>query len=343
MGLLSRGRSAPQETFVEGRTWNDPALDAALDRLAELPPEAGPEHALGYLAPLRGQVEKHVQALSALAGKLTDRLDLLRERVAASGDDAETAADARALLGSALVARGWEVRTGDRAKNVSEDQWRRFGIILGEADEVLVGALEARPYHPAAAVTRMQVAIGVGLENEGQWWERFEAATHDRATLFPAHWYMTTSMCRKWYGSDEIMFQFAREIASSAPPGDPVSAMLPMAQAEFRLSLVMFKEEYTEPRARARALMLAEREDLPRVAEASRRWCGDGTRPIPPHPRDLEAHQLFGWFLSLDKAYTDRARWHLQQAGTRKAFLPWAYVGGDAEFARLRARLKVTS
>jgi hypothetical protein len=345
VGLLRRGRSAPvepAETFVEDRPWNDPALDAAVDRLGELPPEGVPEHVLGYLAPLRGQVEKHVQALGALADRLTDRLDVLRERAAAAGDDAETAADARAVLGWALVARGWEVRTGDRAHNVGEDQWRRFGILLGEADEVLTGALEARPNHPAAAVARMQVALGVGVENATEFWERFEVATHDRATLYPAHTMMLTSMCRKWYGSNEIMFDFARKVAASAPPGDPVSAVLPLAQIEYLNALVMFKEE--ESGNRARALQLARNEDLPRVAEASRRWCGDGTQVIPPHPRDVLAHQLFGWFLSLDKAYQDRARWHLQQAGTRIAFLPWSYLGRPhEEFAGLRSKLKVTS
>jgi hypothetical protein len=337
VGLLSGRRSAP-ETFVEDRPWNDPALDAALDRLPALHPEELPEHVLGYLAPLRGQVERHAQAMVAFADRLTASLELLRSRAGRDGDDPETAADARALLGETLVARGWEVRTSDRAHNVSEDQWRRFRVILGEADEALVGALEARPHHPAAATARLRVALGTGLDDADEWWERFKVATHDRATLYPAHTSMLTSMCRKWYGSDEIMFDFARRIAATAPPGDPVSAVLPMAQVEFLASLSMFDDG-----GGVRALLVEREADLPRVAEASRRWCGDGTRPIPPHPRDVEAHQLFAWLLSHDKAYKDRARWHLEQAGTRIAFLPWGYLKNPHEsFGKLRSQLKVT-
>jgi hypothetical protein len=328
-----------REPIVEERPWNDPALDAALDRMpALLQGDVLTEHVLGHLRQLRGQVEKHAQATRAFAERLTTSLDLLRWRVAQAGDDAETAADARTLLGEALVARGWEVRTSDRAHTVSQDQWRRFGILLGEADEALVSALDARPYHPAAATARLRVALGVGLDSADEWWERFEVAVHDRATLYPAHTLMLSSMCRKWYGSDEIMFDFARKAAASAPPGDPVSAVLPMAHVEFLLSTAMFDHPSGEQAARA------EREaDLATVVEASRRWCGDGTSPMPQHPRDVEAHQLFGWFLGADKAHADRARWHLEQAGTRMSFLPWAYLPPNPEwsFRNLRSRLRV--
>lgn len=324
------------ERIVQDRPWNDPALDAALDRLPALQQAALVEHVLEYLRPLRGEVERHAQATEAFAERLTMSLDLLRWRVGRAGDDPGTAADARALLGQALVARGWEVRTADRAQNVSQDQWRRFGILLREADEVLTGALEARPYHPAAASARLRVALGVGPESADDLRERFAIATHDRATLYPAHWLMLSIQCRKWYGSDEAMFGFARDVAASAPPGDPVSAMLPLAHIEFRLSTEMFK------RPGGKQAVQAERaRDLPAVVEASRRWCGDGTRPISPHARDVEAHQLFGWYLSTDRSHRDRARWHLEQAGTRKAFLPWEFLPPDPDMSFRMARSRV--
>jgi hypothetical protein len=88
-----------------------------------------------------GQVESHVQATTAFADKLTSWLDLLRSRAARTGDDdAETAADVRALLGEALVPgirlgqRGRRERDAASCRTPSGTDACGFGEILYSID-----------------------------------------------------------------------------------------------------------------------------------------------------------------------------------------------------------------
>jgi hypothetical protein len=332
--FLRRGGSVARtgpDDVVRERPWDDPGLDEVLDRLADLPGPEAVDAALTHLAPLRHQPERQVQAVQAFAARLTGALaDLERRAGTAHRDDAE-AADALGLLGVTLTARGWEVRGSGRASTVSPEAAAEFLRLLAQADEVLVSALARVPDHPAAATGRLRTALGAGVP-EQDWWERFDAARQARSTLFPAHWTMLMALCSKWYGSDEQMFDFALEVARSAPEGDPVVAVLPLAHIEFYPSVYASREKGNK------TLAITKRYNRirPDVVAAADRWCGSGT--VPPHPRNGEAHQLFGWFFAgVDK---DRARWHLERAGLRIGQLPWNYLDVDPVAAFLRTRQK---
>lgn len=337
--IFSRS-SAPTVLAIEDRPWNNPALDATIGALPQLPPAEAVEAALAHVRPLRHRTEDHVQAVQALGDRLIPALDVLRGQCAAATDDDRDAADRLALLGFALIDHAWEIRGGTPAENVSQSSWSPFRSLLEEADETLQEALARIPDHPAAATARLTTALGLGAPSQ-QWWERFETARQVRTTLYPAHWSMLSGLCRKWYGSDELMFDFGRSVAANAPTGDPVSAMLPLAHAEYLCSLVMndavADSTVNAVAARQRAM------DLDAVAAASYRWCGDGTAPAPAHPCQVKAHNVFGWFLGITDEHRDRGRWHLEQTGHRMSSAPWNYLAPDPvrAFQDLHARLGI--
>jgi hypothetical protein len=341
MGLWGRlrGHSA---MLVPDRPWNDPALDAALDAVPALLPEPALDHVLAYLRPLRPEAERHVQATEAFATALIGKLDGLSGTQPAA--DPATEADRLTLLGLTLTAFAWQVRGTGRGAAVSATAARRFLVMLEEADDTLGQALRLSPHHPAAATARLRTALGLGSD-EDQWWQRFSDSRRVRGTLYPAHLSMLTALCRKWYGSDEQMFDFARSVTAAAPAGDPVVAMLPAAHAEYLLSARMFgsgRSGSSRSGSGQGDPAAVPEHDLDLVAEASARWCGAGVAP-PEHARNVEAHQLFGWCLGSSQAHRDRARWHLGQAGPRLGSLPWDYLPpSPAEaFGAARSRLGV--
>ena len=335
------GRRRRRDQPVPDRPWNDPALDAALDAVPGMLPEPALDRALAHLRPLRSDIERHVQATQALGAALTGKLDAVRGQAGRfATDDPATEADLLALLGVSLAAFAWEVRGDGPGAEVGTGTARRFLAGLEEADLLLQEALRLSPYHPAAATARLSTARGLGADEE-QWWQRFSDCRRISGTLYPAHLSMMTGLCRKWYGSDEQMFDFARTVAVSVPIGDPVVAVLPAAHAEYLVSLRMF------PPARGsaspdRRWAESYQDGLEAVVDASTRWCGDGVPPAP-HARDVEAHHWFGWYLGRSRDHLDRARWHLEQADTGGVFrsdagLPLSVTKA---FATTRSRLRV--
>jgi hypothetical protein len=128
------------------------------------------------------------------------------------------------------------------------------------------------------------------------------------------------------------MFQFAREVAAAAPPGDPVVAMLPMAHVEYVCRLNMLAPPGTQmdqllkdPGGTAGRMA-----DLPAVIEAARRWCGGDEGAAPRHPKAVQAHQIFATFF-LWTGEKARIRSHLQQCGGRVSHLPWGLFTGEPE------------
>ena len=309
----------------------DVALDAVFETVddAGAPVAARIDAALAHLATVRSDPEQHVVAGSVLAGSLRPELDALRSRVRAVRTGPE-AAELRGLLCGALVSAAWEIRGGGWAKNVAPDVWDPFRKLMEEADEVGYAALELVPDHAHAGCARMMTGLGLGLPQQ-EWWHRFKVARRSRPTLYPAHWFMLSALCAKWYGSDELMWEFGRATAGQAPPGDPVTAMLALAHYEHLISL---KRQELPSREAARIWTGRIRSDLPELTAAADRWLQG---PAVAHPRDFEAHQLFGFVFHAGDE-DDLARRHLERGTLRPALVPWR----DAEhFAETLSELKV--
>jgi hypothetical protein len=322
--LFNRRSGAVPNTRVRDRCWNDPDLDRLVDLVADAgqPADVRVRAVLDRMAAVAAEPDSLVQSMDAGGMRLTSDLDAVRR--AADGESASSGstaspADALALLATTLTRRAWEIRGSGRAETVGSDAFADFHRILEEADEIGLRAIELDPSHPGAAHCRLISGRGLGLQSD-EWWYRFEVARRRKPTAYPAHCQMLQALCKKWYGSHELMFDFARRVAQEAPVGDPVGAVLALAHAEYLVE---------EGRASIPG------PDLALAREASDRWVQGGETALS-HPYALEAHQLFGWMLKGDAA----RRWfHLSRVGDRISSLPWDYINnGEASFRTLVAK-----
>jgi hypothetical protein len=312
------------------RPWIDPDLDAAMDQVVKLAPEPAVEFVINYLRPRRHDPERHLQAMEALGDKLSSAPDVMRARAGRLHlDDRDTGSDVLALLCYVLIDYGWQIRSGRPATMVSRDAFAHFHTVLQEADHAGAEALRLVPNHPSAAVCRLQTAIGLGLTLD-EFWDRFAEARHFSPTSYRAHTKMLTALCDKWYGSDEAMFQFARQVAASVPPGDPATAMLPLAHAEYACRIEMLDPTVADGVLAPEAEALR-RADLDAAIEASRRWCGGDGRTPPPHPQAVVAHNLFAGYFLFMPGQEERTRFHLEQCRGRRARFPWDYFSSQPE------------
>lgn len=320
-----------------GRPWSDVDLDDVLVQ-AEAPhePTARVDAALAHLRRVRQQPERHVLAVDELGDVLVDALmsHPLADEPAA---DAQDHADLLALRARAEVARAWQLRGRGHAHTVSQDDFRRFHDLLFEADRTAAQALAAQPGHPAAAVTRLVVARGLGLPVEDLH-ARFDVAAQQAPTLYPAHLAMLIHLCAKWYGSDEAMFDFARRTSDAAPAGSCISTLFVHAHVEYWVGQIQAldgKGRIASMRAFLRMRRLRG-EDADRVVRASDALLALPADAVQDQPRLPEAHQCLAWFISETDGDAARLAEHLRHSGRRIGLYPW-YEEPDL-FAQVLAR-----
>jgi hypothetical protein len=226
-----------------------------------------------------------------------------------AGETPEECADRLALAAATLTVAAWEVRGNGQADTVGDDAADRFDAMLEEADDLALAALRTVPDHPACATTRVTVGRGRGVPADDLV-HRFEVARRRDERLFPAHLQMLQTVCAKWWGSHEAMFDLVRQSLEVTPPGHPTTAVLPVAHLELMVS--------GDPSAPGRR-----RADLPTVIRLSEALLATGAS----HPRALEAHSAFGWFFA---AVEDRrrAKAHLERLRHRPGWT-WGYLGDD--------------
>ena len=138
------------------------------------------------------------------------------------------------VLGIATVAQGWAVRTGRLAQHVTRKQAEGFHGFLKEAEPLLYAAVELDPgwSGPWAGLLASGRGLGVGLDVIRR---RFEAAVVREPGLRIAHNQMLLASCRKWYGSHELMHEFADEVRRG-PHGADLAHLTARAHLEHALS-----------------------------------------------------------------------------------------------------------
>jgi hypothetical protein len=135
------------------------------------------------------------------------------------------------LLGTRLIEEAWAVRTRQRAKYVSADQFARFREILLQAEQVLIDAAAYQPDEHAVWVERLVSARGLGLgQSEAR--RRYDRlAEHDPHHL-PGQAQLLQQLCPKWGGSFDVMHEFARAAASAAADGAHNAVLVAEAHLE---------------------------------------------------------------------------------------------------------------
>ncbi|HUN37363.1 MAG TPA: DUF4034 domain-containing protein [Trebonia sp.] len=212
-------------------------------RSVPIPKLRGDERALAFEAQLaRGQWQEFHDFLAATASPgmrgfyltqlsaISGRPQWLDEWVAARPESALP------LLFRGLHSRhwAWEARGSGRAHTVKEDAWPLFHARLVEADRDLAAAAALDDRDPVSAAESLPVAMGLSL-GQVEVRRRFDEAYRRYPLNGGACVNMIHATARKWGGSHEAMFEFARWASGQAPDGHPVHKVVALAHIEMWL------------------------------------------------------------------------------------------------------------
>jgi hypothetical protein len=291
-------------TVVVDRCFDDLALDTGIDVVRETELNAG----IALLRETRTDYDLRAQRVTALAdaaiGQSHDVGRLYRDSMPRADG-----ADVHLWLGATIVAEAWQIRG---MGGTDADRLGLFRDILRDAQEPLLTAASLAPDDPVPWAMLQNYAMGMGMDraNLDALWARIA----DRCpTLFFGNVRRLQALAAKWGGSHEEMFAFARAAAISAPAGDPLTAMLPLAHAEY------LGASGIQPRQHFNANVVDE------LVAAESRWRATAR----PRPDSLWAHNIFGWAM-LRAGDDARAVWHLSRVNRRSTSIPWAYEDDTA-------------
>jgi hypothetical protein len=171
----------------------------------------------------------------------------------------ENDAVARMLLGVVTVAYGWSVRSGLLARHVSREQFEGFHALLREAEPHLYAAAELDPgwSGPWVGLLASGRGLQVGLDVIRR---RFEAAVTRNPADRIAHTQMLLALCKKWFGSHELMHEFADQ-ARRGTHGADLAYLTARAHLEQALSFGHGDERrayLAQPRVRSELAEAAE-------------------------------------------------------------------------------------
>ncbi|MEC3975109.1 DUF4034 domain-containing protein [Amycolatopsis sp. H20-H5] len=238
-------------------------------------------------------------AVRALGDAAADDDSWLRAWRAARPDDPDVAV----VHADGLVALAWQIRSSARAEHVSSDQFAGFFRTLEEAETAALAASELAPADPTPWRVLLTTGRGRQLDNDAfrERWAELVArdplhrGAHDQALQY---W------CHKWFGSDELMFEFAEQAAVKSPS----LSILPVVAA--------FEAE-------AREVKAWQHERTRRALDQALRWLnGDGAN----HPSTRNDRAYAALALVENKRY-DEAVEQFRHLGTHADAIAWAYSG----------------
>lgn len=135
------------------------------------------------------------------------------------------------MNGAQAIKWAWEARGCGYANTVSEDAARQFFSRLEVAEESLHRAAALDPSDPTPWSWMMRSAIGLQLGPE-QIEQRFSEAVRRAPDHRQAHSARLQSLCAKWYGSHDQMWDFVRHSTAGVGPGSPLHVLLAEAHIE---------------------------------------------------------------------------------------------------------------
>lgn len=220
----------------------------------------------------------------------------------------------------------WDARGSGRAKTVKEDAWPVFHrrLVVGDAD--LARAAELDPDDPAPHAFSIWAAMGLSLGQQ-EVRRRYDQAAKREPFHTGAAYAMIQATARKWGGSHEAMFAFARDLSGRAPEGHSAHKVIALAHIEAWLDRSAEKQRtyFSQP---------AVKDEVRAAAARSIR-----------SPRYQVADSVLQWSDRNAFAFCFRQMgdWDAQLAqmeiiGTRITQAPWQYLSGGAGAAYERAR-----
>jgi hypothetical protein len=318
------GADLPPDEAVTADAVADPALRAALSAAAA--GDAAPARELLAETRLGAQWERRSVCVSELAECALHSPGWLEGWLAASPEDP----DAVLVKADLCIQQAWEIRTGYRARHVSEEQFRAFFTLLEDAVPVISAAARLNPTDPVPWEVALTHARGIQAPRDvfdAYWAEAVARAPHH----YGCHATALQYLCDKWYGSHEEMFAFAEQAAEGALPGSKLHALPLMAAVEYEVVSDDSTEDGPIDRARIEAAVA-------RALELSS-WYEPGDPDAAGFRNHLALMLIFAerWTEALDV---------FRAIGVHARSFPWGYVGeARKEFLefRLGVRMQVAS
>ena len=221
-GELSRDEIIPVDTIGD-----DVDLAAALTAARR-----GEWQQAAALLGATGDVDVRYERLWILAEESVHDSQWVEEWFAARPGDPTV----HAVRAELAMQRAWVARGAAYADQTGEQQMRAFFTGLEQAQRLAEKAVELAPHDPAPWATLVQMARGQQVpqeEFERRVQELFDRAPHHVQGSFA----VLQTLCEKWMGSTEAMFDVARELAAEAPEGSAVCLLPVMAHVEHHLHL----------------------------------------------------------------------------------------------------------
>lgn len=306
--VLTTGGHRPRAArVISGRPWRDPVLDRACDAVRERYLRVG----VSALWETRTDFELRslrVEYLAKAAVGLSKGIEALLTQDPHNPD-------LHLWLGRTLIEEAWRIRPAARSRSQQAGGYQAFTKALHNARAPLKTAAELFGDDPVPWESMQWLALGLDTDTDDKetLWNR---ASERWPTLYGAHVARVISLSPQWGGVAEEMFDFARVAMSMSSREDPRAALIPLAYFEY------FVQERSGLIKGSSSWFSAE--EIRDVEAAARGW-HEGHRP---HPRTLEAHNLFGAAFHLADARRP-ARNHLLRTQGRPASLPWSYLGGN--------------
>jgi hypothetical protein len=225
------------------------------------------------------------------------------------------------VKGLAAIGWAWDARGDGYASTVSEEGWKLFRQRLVLAENCLDEVLDREPGNVKALAGKITLASArsKGLPEIQRC---FDAVIAIDPTNEGAHGTMLQAVCRKWSGSSELMFRFARERAA-AYPDTGLSGLIAEAHIEEWLSRKK-EYEYLEQHEI--------RDEL--VAAAERSIWHPGFRRTPNTPHVWNA---FAMAFSLGDHHAEAERCFALIGDAYVTDDPWYYHGkAERSFLKLR-------
>ncbi|MFE3323307.1 hypothetical protein [Streptomyces sp. NPDC059176] len=132
--------------------------------------------------------------------------------------------DAATLHASLLLHRAWAIRGSAYAHQVPARNMRRFHELLPAAMTAAKAAAELAPKNPGPWVVMITAARGMqytGPDFHRLWEGLIVRAPHHYA----GHWQALQYWCDKWFGTDQLMLEFAQRAVHAAPAGSPLAGI----------------------------------------------------------------------------------------------------------------------
>jgi len=230
------------------------------------------------------------------------------------------------VRGAHTVQWAWEARGARTADQTETTAFALFHRRLADSEDDLGRAAQLAPDDPTPHVWRLVAGRGLEL-SLNDLWGHFQTAVRLHPEHRFAHNHFLQACCRKWGGSDEQMFEFARAAANAAPVGSSLNTLIAEAHIERWLGIAMFREGDPGPYFRQAAVQ----SEIQQAADRYLRSSQARLTPRTPWDRNLFT------FCFVQMGDVQSAQTEFRALGPLVTAHPWQYVGKPvAAFASAR-------